>query len=154
MPRCTYRGCKSDWRTDKSIKFVPFPKPWIDVKRTKYWIKLCGRAYTFDKVNNNTFVCEKHFDCQDDLDPKYNKTLEPIPFDSCESEVLREEPEADENAVVVGARIKTYSRPERIVRVAVPVPHQVSLPQSTNIDCDPSVPSGKQQFFGCHFGSC
>ncbi len=161
MPNCAYRGCKSDRRRDESVKFVPFPKPWVDINRTKHWIKLCGRSFRFDKVNYNYYVCEKHFHNHEDLDPKYNKTLEPIPFDvSFGAKVSTGETNPDpdskalaaENTRIAGATSKTYSRPEKIVHVAVPVPHvprPIPLSNTSTIDCDHDQPGQLEHAIIC-----
>ena len=74
MPRhCAFGECHSNSKTaGPDIKFLPFPKPWIDLHRAKRWIHLCSRgpAFTVEKVTKDTYVCSLHFNIQpgDSLD--------------------------------------------------------------------------------------
>ena len=41
---------------------------------------MCGRpAHRPDKITKNSYVCDEHFDINEVLDSKVNKTLKPVP---------------------------------------------------------------------------
>ena len=77
---CFFQKCKNYSTTAPDRYFVPFVKPHIDLKRCQEWIQLCGRpSIPVDKIKRWTFVCDEHFNAGEVLDPKFNKTLKPIP---------------------------------------------------------------------------
>ena len=83
MPyHCCWGKCHSNsLRTSSEIHFLPFPKPWIDLGRTKRWVHLCGReGFTVDSVTKNTYICSLHFNAsaEPSLDWKKNPSLEPV----------------------------------------------------------------------------
>jgi hypothetical protein len=80
VKHCCYGTCKSDTRKDASIKFIPFLKAKVDLKRAKRWIHLCGRAdFSLDKITPYTYICVNHFPKGVDLNPQTNLDLEPFP---------------------------------------------------------------------------
>ena len=88
---CFFKNCKSisDKHTDKV--FVPFVKPYSDIRRCKRWIQLSGRpSISVDKITKNTYLCSDHFDINEVLDWKKNPKLDPIPFHRLKK-VTREE---------------------------------------------------------------
>ena len=83
MPyHCCWGKCHSNSsRTSADIRFLPFPKPWIDLDRAKRWLHLCGREdFTLDNITKNTYICSLHFNVAGELslDWKVNKSLEPV----------------------------------------------------------------------------
>ena len=58
-------------------------KPFQDFDRCSNWAKLCGRDQFFvEKVDRHTYICEKHFLKNQELDWRKNPNLEPIPHGS------------------------------------------------------------------------
>ena len=78
---CCFFDCTSSQRTNHpGLRFVPFPKHF---ERCAQWAKLCGRDQFFvEKVDRHTYICEKHFHKDQELDWKKNPDLEPIPYGS------------------------------------------------------------------------
>ena len=59
---CASGVCKSDSRHDANIKFAKFVQPGVDRNRAIRWAHLMGRAaFGVDDIRKWTFVCEKHF---------------------------------------------------------------------------------------------
>jgi len=80
---CCYSNCKSNGRKNPELKFINFPKPTKNFERCAYWAKLCGKDQFFvERITQSTFVCEKHFPPNEELDWRKNPTLEPYPYDS------------------------------------------------------------------------
>lgn len=81
MPHCQYGECHSNSkRPEDGVTFLPFPKPWIDLKRAERWAFLCGRGadFTSGSIDRNSYICSKHFDGNQNFDWKKNATLEPL----------------------------------------------------------------------------
>jgi hypothetical protein len=80
---CCYGLCNSDTRKDRTIRFLPFPKPKINLSRAKRWIHLCGRNdFTVDNITSRSYICTKHFPDQENFDLMSNSELEPFPAHS------------------------------------------------------------------------
>ena len=78
---CSHGLCKSDSRKeDSTVKLAPFPKPHLNSKMAKKWIKLVGREnITLNNITRDTYVCTNHFKEGYCLDWKSNPSLEPFP---------------------------------------------------------------------------
>ena len=62
---CVWGTCKTDSRRPETgVSFIPFPKPWINLKTAKRWSFLCGRGkdFTVKHITRNTYICSKHFE--------------------------------------------------------------------------------------------
>ena len=58
-------------------------KPFQDFERCSNWAKLCGRDQFFvEKVDRHTYICERHFLKNQELDWRKNPNLKPIPHGS------------------------------------------------------------------------
>ena len=116
MPKvCFFKNCKSisDRHTEKV--FVPFVKPYTDIKRCKRWIQLCGRpSIPPEKIDRNYYICSDHFGPNEVLDWKKNAKLDPIPFHRLKK-VTREEvfrhqnPNPNPHSVLFGRLVSTAS---------------------------------------------
>ena len=77
---CFFNKCKNNSIRNPDRYFVPFVKPHVNIQRCKEWINLCRRpAHPVEKINKNSYVCDEHFDLNEVLDSRVNKTLKPIP---------------------------------------------------------------------------
>ena len=77
---CFFNKCKNNSIKNPDRYFVPFVKPHVNIQRCKEWINLCRRpAHPVEKINKNSYVCDEHFDLNEVLDSRVNKTLKPIP---------------------------------------------------------------------------
>ena len=112
---CFFDKCKNNSIKTPERYFVPFVKPEKDIRRCKEWIKLCGRpSIPPDKIKRWTFVCDEHFNAGEVLNPKFNKTLKPIPRQQ-QVQNARANPdqnvELEEDLSFTGPAQKTYSKP-------------------------------------------
>ena len=122
---CFFDKCRNNSIKTPERYFVPFVKPHQDIRRCKEWIHLCGRpSIPVDKIKRWTFVCDEHFNAGEVLDPKFNKTLKPIPRQQQVQNALprqqqvqnaRANPdqnvELGEDLSFTGPAEKTYSKP-------------------------------------------
>ena len=85
--RCLYVDCKSDTRYHPWLKWAAFVKPKKpkNIERAKWWIYLLKKpAFKLENINEDCYICEKHFskNHHENLDWKKNLELEPIPPDA------------------------------------------------------------------------
>ena len=66
---CASGLCDSDSRHDPNIKFAKFVQPGVNRNRAIRWAHLMGREnFGIEQVKKWTFVCEKHFPANEELD--------------------------------------------------------------------------------------
>ena len=112
---CFFDKCRNNSIKTPERYFVPFVKPHHDMRRCKEWIRLCGRpSIPPDKIKRWTFVCDEHFNAGEVLNPKFNKTLKPIPRQQ-QVQNVRADPdqnvELEADLSFTGPAKKTYSKP-------------------------------------------
>ena len=79
---CAYNGCRINSKSSPDVKFVAFPKPWVDRERTAHWLRLIGSLMFPEEVNDNTRLCINHFDPSETLlDWKKNQSLTPREYE-------------------------------------------------------------------------